>query len=479
MDAALTRADISTNPAMDVIIFDKRYILKIRIKSTHFIPVSFLITIIIGTILLLLPFASVQGKETDIVTALFTATTSVCVTGLVVVDTYAHWSLFGQLVILLLVQIGGLGVVAVGSMIMLAGKRKFSLSNRMLLGDSLNVDESRGLMSFLTRVFQGVFLVEGIGAVLYAIRFIPMLGVGNGLWASLFQSVSAFCNAGMDVVGPISMMDFQDSVFLMMLTMLLIVMGGIGFVVWFDIIDGIKNGIKNRMHISTVIRHLSEHTKIVLIMTFVLLAFGTVCVLAAEYDNPTTIGNMDLGGKLLNSLFQSVTFRTAGFASVPQDQLTELSCVTGYILMFIGGSPVGTAGGVKTVTAFLVFMNAFSYIRGKKENVVFSRRVSEELMRKAAAVVFVSMCAVLVMTMLLLTRGGITLTDALYEVVSALATVGLSRSLTPKLDTIGRLIIIVSMYLGRIGPISMAIFFTKGTDVGNKIRHAEGKLYVG
>ncbi|MBR4760209.1 MAG: potassium transporter TrkH [Lachnospiraceae bacterium] len=453
--------------------------LKIRIKSTHFIPVSFLLTIIIGTLLLLLPFATAAGEQTDVVTALFTATTSVCVTGLVVVDTYAHWSLFGQLVILVLVQIGGLGVVAVGSMIMLAGKRKFSLSNRMLLGDSLNVDGNRGLMSFLTRVFQGVFLVEGIGAALYAIRFIPILGVAKGLWASLFQSVSAFCNAGMDVVGPNSMMDFQDSGFLMTLTMLLIVLGGIGFVVWFDIIDGIKNGIKNRMHVSTVIGHLTEHTKIVLIMTFVLLTFGTVCVLAAEYNNPATIGNMALPGKILNSLFQSVTFRTAGFASVPQDQLTELSCVIGYILMFIGGSPVGTAGGVKTVTAFLVCMNAFSYIRGKKENVVFSRRVSEELMRKAAAVVFVSMCAVLVMTMLLLTRGGITLTDALYEVVSALATVGLSRGLTPNLDTIGRLIIIVSMYLGRIGPISMAIFFTKGVDAGNKIKHAEGKLYVG
>ena len=453
--------------------------MKIRIKSTHFIPVSFLLTIIIGTLLLLLPFATAAGEQTDVVTALFTATTSVCVTGLVVVDTYAHWSLFGQLVILVLVQIGGLGVVAVGSMIMLAGKRKFSLSNRMLLGDSLNVDGNRGLMSFLTRVFQGVFLVEGIGAALYAIRFIPILGVAKGLWASLFQSVSAFCNAGMDVVGPNSMMDFQDSGFLMTLTMLLIVLGGIGFVVWFDIIDGIKNGIKNRMHVSTVIGHLTEHTKIVLIMTFVLLTFGTVCVLAAEYNNPATIGNMALPGKILNSLFQSVTFRTAGFASVPQDQLTELSCVIGYILMFIGGSPVGTAGGVKTVTAFLVCMNAFSYIRGKKENVVFSRRVSEELMRKAAAVVFVSMCAVLVMTMLLLTRGGITLTDALYEVVSALATVGLSRGLTPNLDTIGRLIIIVSMYLGRIGPISMAIFFTKGVDAGNKIKHAEGKLYVG
>ena len=201
--------------------------MKIRIKSTHFIPVSFLVTIIIGTLLLLLPFATAAGEQTDVVTALFTATTSVCVTGLVVVDTYAYWSLFGQLVILVLVQIGGLGVVAVGSMIMLAGKRKFSLSNRMLLGDSLNLEGTRGLMSFLTRVFQGVFLVEGIGAALYAIWFIPLLGVAEGLWASLFQSVCAFCNADMDVVGPNSMMDFQDSGFLMTLTMLLIVLGGI------------------------------------------------------------------------------------------------------------------------------------------------------------------------------------------------------------------------------------------------------------
>ncbi len=451
---------------------------RIRIAPIHVIPVSFLLAIIAGTLLLMLPFATAQGVHTDIVTALFTATTSVCVTGLVVVDTYAHWSLFGQLVILILVQIGGLGVVAVGSMILLITRKKFSLADRMLLGDSLNVDKDKGLLFFLSRIFKGVFAVEGLGTILFALRFVPMLGMMKGLWASLFQSVSAFCNAGMDVVGPNSMMDFQDSPFLMTVTMSLIVLGGLGFVVWFDVIDTVKAGIRNRMSPGSMFGHLSEHSRLVLIMTLVLLGFGTLIILAAEYNNPATIGNMSPGGKIMNSLFQSVTFRTAGFASVPQEKLSELSCVAGYILMFIGGSPVGTAGGIKTVTAFLVFMNAFSYIRGKKENVIFHRRVSEELMRKAAAVTFVSMSAVMVMTGLLLTRG-IGLTDALYEVVSALATVGLSRGLTPHLDLMGRLVIIVSMYLGRIGPISMAIFFTKGTGNDNKIRHAEGTFYVG
>ncbi|MBO4415956.1 MAG: potassium transporter TrkH [Lachnospiraceae bacterium] len=451
----------------------------IRISSVHFIPLSFLFMIIIGTVLLLLPVSVAAEGETGIVTALFTSTTSVCVTGLVVTDTYSNWSVFGQAVILILVQIGGLGVVAVGSFIMHIGKKRFSLSERKLIGDSLNVEKNRGLLAFLTRIFKGVFLVEGIGAVLYAVKFIPKFGLGKGIWASLFQSVSAFCNAGMDIAGPSSMMEFRDSGYMMCVTMALIILGGIGFVVWFDVIDGIRNGIKSHFGPNTVLKHLSEHSKIVLVMTAFLLTAGTVIILAAEYDNPATIGKMGIFDKILNSLFQSVTFRTAGFASVPQEGLTETTCILGYVLMFIGGSPVGTAGGVKTVTAFLVFMNAVSYIRGEKENVIFKRRVSEELMRKAAAVVFVSISAIFIMTILLLSRGGITLTDALFEVVSALATVGLTRSLTPNLDTIGRLIIIASMYLGRIGPISMAIFFTKGTGAQNKIRHAEGTFYVG
>ena len=452
---------------------------RFRISTVQFIPLSFFLTILIGTILLMLPVSTAPGEETGIVTATFTSTTSVCVTGLVVVDTYAHWSTFGQAVILTLVQIGGLGVVAVGSMIMLIGRKKFSLGDRKLLGDSLNIDKNRGLLLFLKRIFKSVFVVEAVGAALFAVRFIPLLGVGKGIWASIFQSISAFCNAGMDVVGPNSMIDFQDSTYLMGVTMTLIVLGGLGFVEWFDVIDGVREGIKKRRSPAKIFRRLPVHSKLVLIMTASLLVGGMLYVLAAEFHNSDTIGRMPLSKKLLNSMFQSVTFRTAGFASIPQDKLTEGTCFLGYLLMFIGGSPVGTAGGVKTVTMFFVFMNAVSYIRGKKENVVFHRRVSEESMRKAAAVVFVSFVTVFVMTLLLMTRGGIVLTDALYEVVSALATVGLSRSLTPTLDTIGRLIIIVCMYLGRIGPISMALFFSKDAGAKNKIRHAEGTFYVG
>ena len=450
-----------------------------RLKPVHYIPVSFLAAIITGTLLLMLPVSSASGTATSFLTALFTATTSVCVTGLVVVDTYAHWSLFGQFVILILIQIGGLGVVSVGSMIMVVTKRKFFLSNRMLLGDSLNVDGKRGLIHFLKRMFRGVMIVEASGAILCAIKFIPKFGFGKGLWASIFQSVSAFCNAGMDVVGPNSMIDLRDSNLLMIVTMTLIILGGIGFVVWFDIIEGIKNTIAYRYSPGKGFSRLPEHTKIVLIMTLGLIISGAACVFAAEYNNPDTLGQMSLSGKIMNSLFQSVTFRTAGFASIPQNKLTEISCTTGYVLMFIGGSPVGTAGGIKTMTAFLFFINAVSYINGKTENVVFHKRVPEELMRKSAAIVFFSVVAVFVMNMLLMSRGGISHTDALYEVVSALGTVGLSRGLTPNLDSVGRVIIIISMYLGRIGPISMAIFLVKGNSAENSITHANGKFYVG
>jgi trk system potassium uptake protein TrkH len=449
------------------------------ISPERFIPVSFLVTIILGTVLLTLPISSASGQETSLLTALFTATTSVCVTGLVVVDTYAHWSLFGQFVIMVLVQIGGLGVVAVGSMLMLVSKKKFSLGDRMLLGDALNVDLSHGLLGFLIRIFKGTFIVEGVAALLYALAFIPRYGFGKGLWSAIFQAVSAFCNAGMDVIGPNSMIEFRDSGFLMGLTMALIVMGGIGFVVWFDIIDGIKNGIKHRQNPIITLRHLPEHTKLVLLVTAILLVSGTAGVFAAEYSNPGTIGDMSLGDKLLNSLFQSVTFRTAGFASIPQENLTEISCVIGYILMFIGGSPVGTAGGVKTVTAFLVVMNAISYINGKKEDVIFHRKVSAEMMRKAAAIVTVSASVVFIMTMLLLAGGNVSLTDGLYEIMSALGTVGLTRGLTPSLSAYSRVIVIISMYLGRIGPISLAVFFAKNAGLQNKISHSEGMFYVG
>ncbi len=452
---------------------------RFRISSVQLIPLSFLLTILTGAVLLMLPFSTAAGEKTDFLCALFTSTSSVCVTGLVVVDTFSHWSLFGQFVLLLLMQIGGLGVVAVGSMIMLIGRKKFYLGDRKLLGESLNIEKSKGLLRVLTRIFKGVALVEGLGVLLFAVKFVPMFGLGKGLWTALFQSVSAFCNCGMDVIGPVSLGEYTGSRLVLITTMALIALGGIGFVVWFDVLDQVRESIHIRFSLSGLFRRLSVHSKLVLTMTAGLIVVGAAVILAAEYNNPGTLGPMSLSDKILNAFFQSVTSRTAGFATIPQDRLTEVSCMAEYALMFIGGSPVGTAGGIKTVTAFLFFMNVLSYIRGKKENVVFNRSVSYELMRKSGATVFISATTVFVMTFLLMATGGIVLTDALFEVISALGTVGLSRNLTPHLGTVARIIIITSMYLGRIGPISMAVFFVKNTTAENAVRHAEGKFYVG
>ncbi len=452
---------------------------RLRISPVHLIPLSFLTVIIIGALILYLPICAAPGCETDILTALFTATTSVCVTGLVVVDTYAHWSFFGQMVIMILAQIGGLGIVSVVFGFVLLTSRNISLGDRMLLKDAMNMNDSRHLLKFLKRVILGTFLVEGLGALLYMIDFIPRLGLKKGMWASVFQAVSAFCNAGMDVVGPDSMISLRTSPLLMIVTMVLIVLGGLGFVVWFDILHGIKAGFMKRFSIRQVITRMPEHTRVVLQITLALLLGGAVIFFVTEYNNPETIGLMDTGDKIMNALFQSVTLRTAGFASVPQDKLTGASCVVGCLWMFIGGSPIGTAGGVKTVTIFLIIMNTRSYISGRNETVVYRKKVSEELMRKASAIVTVSFATIVFMTVLLIATNPVSLEDALYEVVSASATVGLSRSLTPNLNVIGKIIIIVSMYLGRIGPISMAIFFSKKTSIDNKIHYIDGDFYVG
>lgn len=452
---------------------------EIKLSPVQIIPASFLITIVIGTILLMLPVSSATGQPTDFVTALFTATTSVCVTGLVVVDTYAHWSFVGQLFILILVQIGGLGMITIAYMIMILTRRKFSMSDRMLLRDAFNLNSNIKLLSFLVKVLKGTFIVEGFGAVLYAIDFIPAFGVKKGLWSAIFNAVSAFCNAGMDVIGPNSMGNYWNNPLVITTTMFLIIMGGIGFVVWFDVMEKTVEGVKKRFSPLTVIGRLSEHTKLVLWFTFVLLFGGMVLFMITEYNNPGTIGNLSFGGKLVNTLFQSVTLRTAGFTTFPQENLTFSSCLISYVLMFIGGSPIGTAGGVKTVTMFLLIMNLRSYVRNQDDKVIFKRRVSEESMRKASAVVFVGVVAVFILTILLLMVNPVPMEDALYEIVSACGTVGLSRGLTSTLNIGGRFIVIIAMYLGRIGPISLVALFSSEDNDRNKIDYAEGVFYVG
>lgn len=452
---------------------------EIKLSPVQIIPASFFLAIMVGTLVLMLPIASAGRHATDFLTALFTATTSICVTGLVVVDTYAHWSFFGQLVILILIQIGGLGMIAIASMIMLLTRRKFSLTDRILLRDAFNLNSNNNLLSFLINVLKGTFIVEGVGAALYSFVFIPEFGVRKGLWISIFNSVSAFCNAGMDIIGPNSLGNYHANPIVMIVTMTLIILGGLGFVVWFDVMARTKEGIKKRFSPINVFSRLSEHTKLVLSFSLVLLIVGTLAFLGLEYNNPGTIGELSLGGKLANSFFQSVTLRTAGFTTFPQENLTYESCIVAYLFMFIGGSPIGTAGGIKTTTFFLLIMNVRSYLKNQDDNVIFHHRVSEESMRKASAIVFVSFLAVLALTMTLCIVNPVPLEDAFYEVISACGTVGLSRGLTSSLGKLGRITIVIAMYLGRIGPISLVALFSGNGEDLNKIKYSEGIFYVG
>ena len=452
---------------------------KIKLSSVYLIPLSFLGAILIGTVLLALPVSSAGGTWTPPIDALFTAVTSVCVTGLVVVDTYSYWSTFGQAVILLLIQIGGLGVITVVSTLMLGAHKHFSLSDRLMLRDAMNLDTLSGLLGFLSRVIRGTLIVELAGALFYAMAFVPRFGLRHGIWVSVFNAVSAFCNAGMDILGPDSLMPFRNDPLVLTVTMLLIVMGGLGFVVWFDIINKTFARQQEITSPGELFKHFTEHTKLVLTLTLALIAAGTAIVFAAEFRNPETIGAFPLPLALLNSLFESVTFRTAGFAAIPQKGLTDVSCIAAFILMFIGGSPIGTAGGIKTTTFYFYILNLSTYIRGQNSAQVYKRSVSAEQMMKATAIFEVSLGTVLVLTALLTATNPVGLTDGLFEVMSACATVGLSRGITPILNSAGKIIIIVGMYLGRIGPISMALFLAGGRKEESPVHFPEGNFFIG
>ena len=447
-------------------------------SSAQIIPLGFLLMILLGAGLLMLPIATADGAGAPFLTALFTSTTSVCVTGLVVVDTFSYWSLFGKAVILVLIQAGGLGVVAVSSAVFLLLRKSFSIRNRALLRDSFDLDSTSGVLRFLRKVIAGVFLIEGAGALLYAFAFVPRYGFVRGLWYAVFHSISAFCNAGLDLIGPDSFIPFRNDAFIGVVTMLLIVLGGLGYVVWFDSYSTMKTAVKKKFGARWFFRHLSEHSKLVLCTTAALIVLGAGVTLLLEAGNPDTLGGMPWGGKILNAFFQSVTYRTAGFAMIPQASLRDGSVLVGSVLMFIGGSPMGTAGGIKTVTVAVLFLYAFTYIRSSSDAVVFRRGISGELVRKAVAILAASLLLSLVSTVVLSAAEGLPLTDAVFEVFSATATVGLSRGITPNLHTFGRILIIICMYLGRISPVSLALFFHMQNG-GRDVRYVYGRFFVG
>ena len=406
---------------------------------------------------------------------MFTATTATCVTGLVTVTTATAWSVFGQAVILILIQIGGLGVITVMSGITLAVHKRFRLKDSILLQDAFNLNSLSGLGSFLKKAVLGTLIVESVGALLYMTVFVPEFGA-RGIWISVFNSVSAFCNAGIDIISDTSLCAYATNPVINVVTSLLIVLGGLGFIVWWDLIEVFKRSKNEGMR---AFSRLTLHSKIVLVTTMILIFGGGLLILLLEYNNPMTVGNMSLFDKIQVSLFQSVTTRTAGFASVMQDCLRDSTSVISLALMFIGGSPVGTAGGIKTVTVAVLFATALSSVANKDDVSLLGRRIPRNACNKAVTVVIMSFSIVFVSTIALSVATNVPLLDVLYETVSATATVGLSRGITSTLNAVGKIIIILTMYLGRVGPISLAFAFKTRTVNTNNIKNPVEEVTVG
>lgn len=449
-----------------------------RWTTTRIIVTGFLMGILTGSFLLWLPVASKPGEDISYLDALFVATTSICVTGLSPVTTAVQWSYFGQVVILLLMQLGGLGVVTFTTILLLVLGKRIKLSDRLLIQDAYNLNSVAGVVGLTKRIIKGTLLIEGFGALCYSLVFIPQFGIGGGLWKSVFHAVSAFCNAGLDTVSTEGFLIYRTNVIINVTTMLLIILGGIGFPVWFDVVRVLKKVRQREIQLRDAFRKTMLYTKLALAITFVLIITGAGLIFAFEYQNPDTIGGLSFGEKIMASLFESVTLRTAGFQTIPQENLTEASGLLAMLLMFIGGSPSGTAGGVKTVTIAVLILSTIATVRGEHEVTAFRRKITDNFVRRAAAVVSISFgVLVLVCTILTITEAA-EFTDILFESVSAIATVGLTRGLTPNLTVIGKITIITAMYLGRLGPITMALAFNSKKYEGKKSL-AEGKIMIG
>ncbi len=444
-------------------IKEKLYLFELN--PPRVLALGFFSMIILGSILLNLPIASADGNSIGLLDALFTSASAVCVTGLIVVNTATHWSIFGKLVILLLIQIGGLGIMTMATMVALIMGKKISLKERLIIKEQLNQDTMSGMVRLILYVLAMTFSIEAVGAILLSFNFIPEYGLAKGIWFSVFHSISAFCNAGFDITGN-SFMSYTSSPLTILTLSGLIIIGGTGFAVLNDL-------AKNRKWV-----RLSLHTKLVVTMSLVLLLLGMVFFFILEYSNPATIGQMPFGEKLSSAFFASVVPRTAGFNSIDTAALRESSVFLTIILMFIGGSPGSTAGGVKTATIGVVLMATISIIRGDKDIEVYEKRLNQETVFKSLAIVTVGMGMIVLISFLLTITESKNFLDVLFEATSAFATVGLSRGITPELSSLGKTIIIGTMYAGRVGPLTMA--YAIGYNKKHKrYRYSEGHISVG
>ena len=434
------------------------------------IAIGFLGVILLGSLLLTLPVASATGRRIPWFDALFTSTAAVCVTGLVVRDTGTAYSTFGHVVLMLLIETGGLGFMTFATLLFRLMGRGFTMRDRMIMRESLNQDDLGGVVNLVLWVARSTFAVQLVGAALFSIRLIPIYGVARGLFFSAFHAISAFCNAGFDLFGGgRSLTGFSADALMNLTAIALVVVGGIGFGTVHDIID------------KKSFRRLRLNTKLVLVSYGALLLAGFVMVLAFEWSNPDTLGPLDPGQKLLAALFQSVTLRTAGFNTIDQAALRDSTKLVGGLLMLVGCAPASTGGGIKVTTFALIVLTVRMVARGENSIVVFRRRIDRTMIQRAVAIAFIAMAVAFVdICALSLLQPGAAFLDLYYECVSAVGTVGISAIGTSNLCPLARLLIIVTMYIGRIGPLTMALLFTKRqTRARELVKYPEDRVMLG
>ncbi len=438
-----------------------------KMSNTRLIAVSFALVILVGAFLLCLPVSSREGVWTNPVDALFTATTSTCVTGLVVLDTGVYWSFFGQIVILVLIQVGGIGFMTILTLFSFFLRHQISLHDRRLLQQSAGSLDMSGVSATFRQIILGTLLIEGLGAWLLSLRFYPQYGK-IGIWYSIFHSVSAFCNAGIDLLGmhgSSSFIAYRDDLLVSGTLMFLIVMGGLGFLVWNDL-----------LHSGFRPRRMQLHTKLVLSVSGILLLVGWVGFYLTERE--ASMAGLSEPQKIWASLFQSVTTRTAGMMTVDQATLSDSGSLLSMMLMLVGGSPGSTAGGAKTTTVAVFLLCSWQLARNCEHVTVFKRRIDNRIVRQAGAVVCFYLLAVLCFTLLICAIEPFGLREVLYETVSAIATVGLSMNLTPMLGTLSRLLLILLMYAGRLGGLSIFLAMTESREQAPLERPVE-KILIG
>ena len=441
-----------------------------RFSPSQTLVIGFFLIIVVGSLLLCLPISSKSGSFTPFFDCLFTATSATCVTGLVIYDTFAHWNIFGQIVIALLIQVGGIGFVTIITFFNIAAGKKLGFHTLANAADGLTESTFQGGYMIFFRIIKYTIIFELCGALLLSLVFVPRYGA-YGIWVSLFMSITAFCNAGFDLMGQdeafSSLVHLNDEPLVLITIALLIMIGGLGFIVWENFLE-LRNS-----------RKLSFHTKTVLVMTSVLVIGGTVFYLISEWSNPATLGGMGLGDKILNSFFSSVTARTAGYNSIPIDGMTDFSQLGTIFLMFIGAAPASTGGGIKVTTLLVLVMAVVSYIKNKSDVEIFRHKIGKAVVYRTLVITMLSMLAAGTCFVVLYCFSPSDAVACLFEAVSAFSTTGLSAGVTAETGYIGRAILIITMFIGRVGPISLIMSLVTRSANQKNVIVPDGQIFIG